>query len=122
MLSTKQLAAMYGISSDAARNRLLRAGIKPIKQIKNCLYYPAKTAIPACVNHGVDLPPGTITLAELAELAERTKGCIAYRLRKAGIKPCGSIMRQIPGKQNSGGHPMNLYPQRAALAAALDKD
>lgn len=122
MITLAELSELHGIDRNTALMRLRRAGIPPARIIERRYYYPRAAAIAAASNTTHTLPPGTITVAELAALAERTKGGIEYRLKKAGIAPCAVLLRIAPGIGKAGGHPLKLYPQREALAAALDKE
>jgi hypothetical protein len=119
MITTKELSEKYEKSINTIYTRLIRAGTPFIRLGRNN-YYPRKEALAAAAPVGVVLPPDTISLTELAEIAERTKGAIKYRLDKKGIKPVGTISRRGTGDGNAGGRPMLIYNCREALLAALD--
>ena len=121
MITHTELARLHGVGTNTIRMRLRRAGLKPTI-IKTIDHYPAKAAIAASAHRPVTIPAGYTTIAELQEITGRTKGCIHYRLRKAGITPAQTIKRRGTSMGQAGGHPMHLYPQREALLAALDNE
>jgi hypothetical protein len=120
MITTSDIAEIYGINQETVRKRIKRAKIPANGKTGNSYLYPKEPALQAALNNIQHTPSHLISIAELAQNAERTKGCITYRLRKAGITPCSTITRRAH-TSGSGGYPMHLYPRTQAMLAALDK-
>ncbi|MBR5887986.1 MAG: hypothetical protein IKZ07_07250 [Akkermansia sp.] len=118
-ITMQELAEIYGERVNTIHQRLRLAGTPYIRRGR-FNHYPREQALAAAAPKGIQLPPDTISLTELAELAEMKKNSIKYRLDKAGIKPVGTLSRRGSGSGNAGGHPMLLYNRRDAMLAVLE--
>jgi hypothetical protein len=125
-ISTRELVELTGWHSETIRLRCRRANVPTIKRkdTQQRVYYFYKREQALAELHMPDtanlyiVPDGFISLPDLAELAECSKGVAHARLKRAGVE--GKLVPRLTkagGKQ--GGRKMYIFPQKEALEAVL---